>query len=285
MVKVPPAEVDHTQPEWYLPLQAVFTPEKTTKVRLVFDSSAKGHDGFSLNDHLEKGPNYINELASVLMAWRWDDVAYSGDVRKMFNQVMVHPDDQVYHRFLWRKSKSDPPTVYQWLRLSFGDKPSPDIASNSINTLAKVSQAELPEAARELQEHVYVDDIGGSKPTVAEAKQVTSDMDTILEKGQFQIKCWHSNSKELDQSDGERFTDLLGHKWNKENDKFTFKKREIIGQFETFTKRNCLALVAQLWDPIGLVSPVTIKFRIHLQELWSSGFGWDDVLPESVQKK
>ena len=285
VVKVPPAEVDHTQPEWYLPLQAVFTPEKTTKVRLVFDSSAKGHDGFSLNDHLEKGPNYINELPSVLMAWRWDDVAYSGDVRKMFNQVMVHPDDQVYHRFLWRKSKSDPPTVYQWLRLSFGDKPSPDIASNSINTLAKVSQAELPEAARELQEHVYVDDIGGSKPTVAEAKQITSDMDTILEKGQFQIKCWHSNSKELDQSDGERFTDLLGHKWNKENDKFTFKKREIIGQFETFTKRNCLALVAQLWDPIGLVSPVTIKFRIHLQELWSSGFGWDDVLPESVQKK
>ena len=285
VVKVPPAEVDHTQPEWYLPLQAVFTPEKTTKVRLVFDSSAKGHDGFSLNDHLEKGPNYINELPSVLMAWRWDDVAYSGDVRKMFNQVMVHPDDQVYHRFLWRKSKSDPPTVYQWLRLSFGDKPSPDIASNSINTLAKVSQAELPEAARELQEHVYVDDIGGSKPTVAEAKQITSDMDTILEKGQFQIKCWHSNSKELDQSDGERFTDLLGHKWNKENDKFTFKKREIIGQFETFTKRNCLALVAQLWDPIGLVSPVTIKFRIHLQELWSSGFGWDDVFPESVQKK
>ena len=285
VVKVPPAEVDHTQPEWYLPLQAVFTPEKTTKVRLVFDSSAKGHNGFSLNDHLEKGPNYINELPSVLTAWRWDVVAYSGDVRKMFNQVMVHPDDQVYHRFLWRKSKSDPPTVYQWLRLSFGDKPSPDIASNSINTLAKVSQAELPEAARELQEHVYVDDIGGSKPTVAEAKQITSDMDTILEKGQFQIKCWHSNSKELDQSDGERFTDLLGHKWNKENDKFTFKKREIIGQFETFTKRNCLALVAQLWDPIGLVSPVTIKFRIHLQELWSSGFGWDDVLPESVQKK
>ena len=143
----------------------------------------------------------------------------------------------------------------------------------------------MPEAARELQEHVYVDDIGGSKPTVAEAKQITSDMDTILEKGQFQIKCWHSNSKELDQSDGEHFTDLLGHKWNKENDKFTFKKREVIGQFETFTKQNCLALVAQLWDPIGLVSPVTIKFRIPLQELWSSGFGWDDVLPESVQKK
>lgn len=212
-------------------------------------------------------------------------MAYVGDVRQMFNQVMVHPEDQVYHRFLWRKSKSGPPTVYQWLRLSFGDKPSPDIASNSINILAKASQSELPEASRELREHVYVDDIGGSRPTTDEAKQITSEIDRILEKGQFRIKCWHSNSKEVDQSDGERYTDLLGHKWDKENDSFSFKKREIIGLFETFTKRSCLALVAQLWDPIGLVSPVTIKFRIQLQELWSSGFGWDEVLPQSVQKK
>jgi hypothetical protein len=32
VIKVSPEHVDHTQPEWYLPLQAVFTPDKTTKV-------------------------------------------------------------------------------------------------------------------------------------------------------------------------------------------------------------------------------------------------------------
>ena len=152
VIKVPPENVDHSQQEWYMPLQAVFTPEKSTKVRLVFDSSSKGHNGLSLNDHLEKGPNYINSLPNVLSAWRWDEFAYAGDIRKMFNQVLVHPDDQVFHRFLWRKNQSDPPTVYQWLRLNFGDKPAPDIASNAINTLAKASQREFPEAAKELQE-------------------------------------------------------------------------------------------------------------------------------------
>ena len=40
-----------------------------------------------------------------------------------------------------------------------------------------------------------------------------------------------------------------------------------------------------MWDPIGLISPVTIKFRIDLQDLWSSGYEWDDVLPEEAQKK
>lgn len=89
----------------------------------------------------------------------------------------------------------------------------------------------------------------------------------------FEIKTLHSNSKEIDQSEDERFTDLLGHRWDKEDDKFTFKKQKIVGQFETLMRRNCLALLAQLWDPTGLVLPVTIKFRIDLQELWSSGYG------------
>ena len=136
VIKVPTEEVDHSQPEWFLPLQAVFTPERTTKVRLVFDASSKGLDRLSLNDHLEKGPNYINSLPNVLTAWRWNEVAYSGDIRKMLNQVLVHPNDQVFRIFLWRSDKSETPSVFQWLRLNFGDKPAPDIVSNAINYLA-----------------------------------------------------------------------------------------------------------------------------------------------------
>ena len=78
VIKVRPENVDHSQQEWYIPLQAVFTPEKSTKVRLVFDLSSKGHDGLSLNDHAKKGPNYINSLPDVLSVWRWDEFAYAG---------------------------------------------------------------------------------------------------------------------------------------------------------------------------------------------------------------
>ena len=284
VIKVPTEEVDHSQLEWYLPLQAVFTPERTTKVRLVFDASSKGHDGLSLNDHLEKGHNYINSLPNVLMAWRWNEVAYSGDIRKMFNQVLVHPDDQVFHRFLWRSDRSETPSVFQWIRLNFGDKPAPDIASNAFNYLAKVSQVEFPDASQELRNHAYVDDIAGSKSNSTEAKKVTEEIDTVLGKGQFQIKAWHSSCSEIDQSSGERFTDLLGHKWDKEENKFTFKKENLVGLMKGFSKRSCLKFLAQLWDPIGLILPVAIKFRIDLQALWSSGYSWDDILPESIQQ-
>ena len=266
ITKIPPEQIAYDKPEWYLPLQAVFTPQRTTKVRLVLIHLQKVTTGLFLNDYLEKGPNFINSLLDGLAAWRWDEVAFTGDVRKMFNQILVHPEDQVYHRFLWRSNTCDKPTVYQWLRLNFGDKPAPDIATNAINTLAKLSNAEFPEAAEELRQHVYVDDIGGSRETVTKAKQIISHIDAVLAKGNFQIKTWHSNEAEIDQSNGERFTDLLGLSWDKQLDTFTFKKNDL-GELDVLTKRRCLGLVGQLWDPIGLVLPVAIKFRIDLQEL------------------
>jgi hypothetical protein len=66
-----------------------------------------------------------------------------------------------------------------------------------------------------------VDDVAGSRSTVEEVQQVTTAIDS-----KFEIKTWHSNSKEINQSEGEKVTDLLGHKWDKETDKFTFKREE-----------------------------------------------------------
>lgn len=87
----------------------------------------------------------------------------------MFNQILVHPDDQIFHRFLRRDKPVDEPTVYQWLRLSFGDKPAPDVASSSIKVLVRAAKSEEKEAAAELDPHVCVGDITGSRPTPEEA--------------------------------------------------------------------------------------------------------------------
>ena len=141
--EVPLEQIKHETPEWYLPLQAFFTPDRKTKVLLVLDASAQGRDGKSLNDHLEKGPNYIDSFPNVFIAWRFDKEANTGDVHKMFNQVKIHPDDQVFHRFLWRTKDTEQPRVYQWLKLNFGDKPAPDITIVTINTPAKASEAHL----------------------------------------------------------------------------------------------------------------------------------------------
>ena len=277
-------EVKHDSPEWYLPLHAVFTPERSTQVRLVFDASAKGLDGRSLNDHLEKGPNYINSLPSVLIAWRWDKVAYCGDLRKMFNQVMIHPDDQVFHRFLWRTNPTKSPKIYQWIRLNFGDKPAPDIATRTVNYLARQAQGKFPQGTQELLMHMYVDDIGGSQSDEKTVTQVIKEIDSILSTGKFEVKAWHSNAKNVDKTEDESTT-FLGYTWNKAKDTFKFKKQKISNNVVQLTERDCLKNLAQLWDPMGLTIPITIELRIDLQDLWSDGYTWDDILSEDAQDK
>ena len=116
-------------------------------------------------------------------------------------------------------------------------------------------------------------------------KHDTYTIDEVLEKGQFQIKAWHSNSQEVDQTSNEHVTDLLGHRWNKEEHPFCLKKDSIVRLNKEFTKRTCLTLLAQVWDPIGLIAPVTLKFQNDLQELWSADFGWDDILLEATQQQ
>ena len=130
-----------------------------------------------LNYYPEKSPNLINGLLDILTVWRWNKAAFTGDVRIMFYKILVHPNDQVYDRFLCRRNTNDPPTFYQWLRLNLCGKPAPDIATKSTNTRAKLSQAEFPETANELQRHGHVDDIGGSRETATKEKRTTNHTD------------------------------------------------------------------------------------------------------------
>ena len=99
-----------------------------------------------------------------------------------------------------------------------------------------MEEVEFPDAAQELRDHAYMDDIAGSRNNSTEAKKITKEIYTILGKGQFQIKAWHSNCSEIEQSNCERFTDLLGRKWKKEEDRFFFKKENVVGQLEGLSK-------------------------------------------------
>ena len=123
----------------------------------------------------------------------------------------------------------------------------------------------------EPRKHVYVDDIGGSKENEERSKRITNEIDSILATGSFQVKEWKSNNRNIDQSD-QTVVDFLGNKWNKAKDTFSFKKNEIVTSESPITKKNCLPYLAQLWDPIGLVTPTTIELRIDPQELWGSGY-------------
>ena len=45
-----------------------------------------------------------------------------------------------------------------------------------------------------------------------------------------------------------------------------------------YTKREILRQASKTYDPLGLISPVTIKAKIFMQELWKQHLEWDEPL-------
>ena len=75
----------------------------TTKVRPVFDASACGPNGASLNDCLEIGPCLIPNLVEALIRFRRWKVGVTADFSKAFLQIGVRREDRDCHRFLWSR--------------------------------------------------------------------------------------------------------------------------------------------------------------------------------------
>lgn len=90
---------------YLLPLHAVLkSSSTTTKLRVVFDGSAKTSTGISLNDVMLTGPTLQQDLSSILLRWRKHKYVHTADLEKMFRQIIIDEDDQNYQRILWRQS-------------------------------------------------------------------------------------------------------------------------------------------------------------------------------------
>ena len=72
---------------------------------------------------------------------------------------------------------------------------------------------------------------------------------------------------------------VLGLLWNSSTDSISFQSKCFDSSSDVLTKRKVLSLACQLFDPLGLVLPVTVLARLFLAELWDEKFGWDQPLP------
>ncbi|PFX28559.1 hypothetical protein AWC38_SpisGene6728 [Stylophora pistillata] len=77
---------------WYLPHHPVTYPQKSDKVRVIFDCAAK-FQNVSLNQQILQGPHLTNSLSGVLTRCKEQPIAIMADVEKMFYQVQVPTED------------------------------------------------------------------------------------------------------------------------------------------------------------------------------------------------
>ena len=80
---------------------------------------------------------------------------------------------------------------------------------------------------------------------------------------------------------------VLGLNWDMKSDEFYFDFQELIEFANTLppTKRSVLSLTAKIFDPLGFLTPVTVKLKEMFQVLCVENVNWDDELEVDMRNK
>ena len=96
--------------------------------------------GKSLNEHLLKGPDFLNNLVGVLLKFRERQFIIIGDIAQIFHEVQVLPANRDALRFLWRFSKDSPIDTYKMNVHLFGKTDSPCCSNWALRKTALDNQ-------------------------------------------------------------------------------------------------------------------------------------------------
>ena len=170
----------------------------TTPIRVVNDYScrqSKCHP--SLNDCLLRGPDFLNDLSSILLHFCIHAFATSVDIEKAFLQAYLHEKDRDFTRFFWLTDPSDPESELVANRsktILSGAVSSPFILYATLNHHLQHHKTPL---AKDIQENLYVDNINSGSATEVEAVQYYHNAKSILSEAGFNLRAWTSNSQQV----------------------------------------------------------------------------------------
>ncbi|KAI3374400.1 hypothetical protein L3Q82_005971 [Scortum barcoo] len=190
----PEVSVQEDRETWYIPHHMV---SHNGKNRLVFNCSYQ-YRGQSLNDYLLPGPMLGASLLGVLLRFREHAVAISGDIKGMFHQVRLLPEDRALLRFVWRDgSQGGPQTVYEWQVLPFGRTCSPCCATFALQRHVNDNSQPDEDVRLSVEKCFYVDNCLQSIPTTAEARHLVDKLRALLASAGFELRQWASNEPEV----------------------------------------------------------------------------------------
>ena len=109
-----------------------------------------------------------------------------------------------------------------------------------------------------------------------------------LLKGGFHLREWISNSEEvrahIDQADLTESSSVkaLGYDYHSHSDLLGF--RTLTLNESAVTKREILASHAAIFDPLGVLTPLTIRSKMILRQINKDKLAWDQEVSPEVRK-
>lgn len=311
IVELVPSEKTNANRVHYLPHHPVVRRDKsTTKLRVVYDASARSN-GPSLNECLYKGPKFQQLILDLLVRFRSYNVALTADVEKAFLMIAVDERDRDALRFIWVDdvTKAEPELrVYRFARVVFGVSASPFLLNATVKYHLEQFLESNEVIVKRLLQSTYVDDVISGAKSEDEAFDLYTQSKEIFRQGGFNLRKFLTNSETLQTRIDFAEANLskidhntpaapgaqtmkrteeckvLGVTWNPSNDCLVFDLSDlsVVADDLQPTKRNVVSLIGRIYDPLGFLAPITIKFKILFQKLCQAKLEWDCDLPEEL---
>jgi len=237
------------------------------------------------------GPPLLNDLCSILLRFRLHNYALSTDIEKAFLHVKLHEDDRDCTRFLWPVEPENPDSHFQIFRFTsvpFGTASSPFMLHATIDLHLHKFQSPVSE---DIQHNIYVDNVISGCDTETELVQYYTEARNIMKQANFNLRSWASNSTTLQQVttadktiDNNTTVQILGLLWNTCTDTMSLSPKSLPSS-NMVSKRSVLQDSSQIFDPLGWATPVSIRAKILLQEIWQQKCSWDTPLQDELCDK
>ena len=74
-------------------------------------------------------------------------------------------------------------------------------------------------------------------------------------------------------------------RWDRESDDLRFQQIEFMEKDKIVSKREVLRISCRIFDPLGLIKPITMKAKLFMQTLWKAKFDWERCLSDELISK
>ncbi|XP_066253421.1 uncharacterized protein [Euwallacea similis] len=159
------------------------------------------------------------------------------DVKQMYRQIWVPKENKCYQRIVWRPDDTQPIQIFELNTVTYGTRLGAYLAKRCLRQIGKENKEAHPNNSEVIINDFYVDDLLTGINIIDTAQE-------LRQKSNKDPK-------------------TLGLKWKTNTDELliTISPREK----RKITKRSILSQVAQIFDPLGLIAPITVHGKIILQ--------------------
>lgn len=257
---------------------------KTTKIRCVLNCSLRINNKPSVNDCVSFPPDLLSDILDLIFLFRSNNFFVMSDIKQAFLNIRLgrEKDRNCFSIIVYDGSKYK---YYRFCAVLFGFVQSPYFLQCVLKCHAFLARD--PTVKEMLQNNFYVDNFINTSNDVQRLKKESVLLSEHLTRGGFHLREWISNNKEVikdfpieDVDSTDKCVKVLGYQADPKFDTMQVKNTSL--NEDATTKRAILSSINSIFDPAGMLAPVTGACKIILRQISDLTLGWDDLVPATI---